>query len=265
MRVRRGGHEPPPVGEQFEITAGDHRATIVEVGAGLRAYRVGVRPVVWGYGADAMCAGARGALLIPWPNRLEDGRYRFEGEEHQLALSEPAHGNAIHGLVRWRSFRAIAREADWIVMALRLHPTPGYPFLLDLTVEYRVDVHGLTVCTTARNSGARPLPFGMGQHPYLAAGDAHLDECTLELRRRDPHPHRRGAAAPGGARGRPGQRGSTSGKASASVRSGSMTPSPISRETPTVSRGPISRHATDGRACGWTSASRTCSSTRATP
>ena len=49
-----------------------------------------------------LCDGAHGAPLIPWPNRLADGRYSFDGADHQLALTEPERHNAIHGLMRWR-------------------------------------------------------------------------------------------------------------------------------------------------------------------
>ena len=37
---------------------------------------------------------------MPWPNRLEDGAYEFDGRTHQLPLTEPERRNAIHGLVR---------------------------------------------------------------------------------------------------------------------------------------------------------------------
>lgn len=36
---------------------------------------------------DAMADGAQGAALIPWPNRLRDGKYHFDGTDYQLALT----------------------------------------------------------------------------------------------------------------------------------------------------------------------------------
>jgi aldose 1-epimerase len=62
--------EPPviaPSGEQFEITAGDQKAVVVEVGGGLRSYSAGGRAVVDGYAADEMSSSGRGQALIPWP------------------------------------------------------------------------------------------------------------------------------------------------------------------------------------------------------
>jgi aldose 1-epimerase len=170
-----------PSGEQFEIVHGDQRATIVEVGGGIREYSLAGRDVLDPYPLEAICDGAHGAPLIPWPNRLADGRYRFEGDELQLALTEPELHNAIHGLLRWRSWRASDHDAESVRVATRLHPLPGYPFALDVSIEYRLGEDGLSVSTSARNAGSGPCPYGAGQHPYLSPGAGLIDECRLEL------------------------------------------------------------------------------------
>jgi aldose 1-epimerase len=173
---------PPPSGEQVELARGDQRATIVEVGGGIREYLVGERAVLDPYPLDEMCDGAHGAPLIPWPNRLRDGRYSFGGQEHRLALTEPEAGNAIHGLLRWRNWRALERAEDWVVMGIHLHPLPGWPFPLDVTITYSLGDDGLTVQTSVTNIGLRPCPLGLGQHPYLSAGPGwKVDECRLHL------------------------------------------------------------------------------------
>jgi aldose 1-epimerase len=171
----------PPSGEQFEIAHGEQRATIVEVGGGIRAYSHGGRDVLEPYPLDRMCDGAHGAVLVPWPNRLGDGSYEFDGERHQLDLSEPDKRNAIHGLLRWVPWRAVEREADRVVVAARLHPGPGYPFDLEVSVSYALGEEGLTATTSARNVGACACPYGSGQHPYLSAGGGPIDACSLEL------------------------------------------------------------------------------------
>ncbi len=170
-----------PSGKQFEIASGEQRATIVEVGGGIREYAVGERQVLESYPIDAMCDGAHGALLIPWPNRLADGRYRFEAVDHQVALTEPDRHNAIHGLLRWQSWQASDHQVDRVTVAARIHPQTGYPFMLDLRVTYALGDHGLTVTTTATNLGDRACPYGFGQHPYLSPGDGSIDECTLQF------------------------------------------------------------------------------------
>jgi aldose 1-epimerase len=170
-----------PSGEQFEIALGEQRATVVEVGGGLREYTVAGAPVLHPYDVGEMCDGAHGAVLLPWPNRLADGRYEFDGERHQLALTEPAKRNAIHGLLRWRTWWAAEREPHRVVMATRLHPQPGYPFALDATVAYELGDAGLQVTIGAVNVGARACPYGAGQHPYLSSGEGTIEDCLLEL------------------------------------------------------------------------------------
>jgi aldose 1-epimerase len=172
----------PPSGEQFEIRHGDQRATIVEVGGGIRELFAGDRAVLEPYELGATCDGGHGAVLVPWPNRIGDGRYSFDGIERQLALTEPGRGNAIHGLLRWAPWRALEHEPDRVLMGARLHPHPGYPFDLEVSVEYRLENDGLTVTIMARNVGENACPFGAGQHPYLSPGTGTIDECLLELR-----------------------------------------------------------------------------------
>jgi aldose 1-epimerase len=168
-----------PSGEQIEIESGDQRAVVVGVGAGLRAYTVGGRDVVDGYGVDEMATAGRGQVLIPWPNRLQDGLYEFEGRRHQLPLNEPEHGNAIHGLVRWSAWSVAACEPERVAMEHRLHPQPGYPFTLDLSIEYALSDQGLTVRTTATNVGLDRCPYACGAHPYLSVGTETVDATVL--------------------------------------------------------------------------------------
>jgi aldose 1-epimerase len=143
----------PPSGEQITIAARDQEAVVVEVGGGLRSYSVGGRELVDGYRSDEMSSSGRGQVLIPWPNRLQDGSYEFHGQRHQLSLNEPERRNAIHGLVRWSVWTATEREPHRAVMEHVLYPQPGYPFSLRISIEYTLSDSGLQVRTTGTNLG----------------------------------------------------------------------------------------------------------------
>jgi galactose mutarotase-like enzyme len=171
----------PPSGTQFEITRGSQRAVVVECGGGLRHYEVGGQAVLDGYAVDRMADGGRGQPLLPWPNRLADGHYEFDGQQLQLPIDEVGRRNAIHGLTRWLNWTLADRADDRVRVAHRLHPQPGYPFTLDLQIEYSLDESGLTVRTTTHNVGQRRLPFGAGQHPYFTVGTALVDSAELQL------------------------------------------------------------------------------------
>lgn len=167
-----------PSGDQHELAFGAWRAVAVEVGGGLRTLGFGGRDVLFGYEADELCASARGQVLAPWPNRIADGRYSFDGRELQLPLSEPERRTAIHGLVRWRSWVVVERDESSVTLEHVLHPQPGYPFALRLGVAYLLGPGGLHVTAEAENIGETPCPFGLGFHPYL---QGPVDELALSV------------------------------------------------------------------------------------
>lgn len=170
-----------PSGDQYDITGGGYVATITEGGGSLRALSHDGRPLLAGFAEDAMPSGGAGQLLVPWPNRIRDGRYTFAGATQQLPLSEPGRRNASHGLVRWTAWSPVSVAADTVTLGYRLMAQTGYPWTLDLRVTYAVGPDGLTVTQSATNLAASAAPYASGAHPYLTAGAAPVDDWTLEL------------------------------------------------------------------------------------
>ena len=180
--VSPDGARIPLTGAQYDISAGDYQATITELGAGLRVLRHRDLPVITEYGPDMLPPAAAGQLLCPWPNRVDRGRYVIGGTAYQLDLSEPGHGNAIHGLTRNASWQCMAQTGQDVTLRHTLLGQHGYPFCLDIEAGYRLDPdHGLQVSISARNAGSAAAPYGTGSHPYLTAGTEVVDECELLL------------------------------------------------------------------------------------
>jgi aldose 1-epimerase len=170
-----------PSGEQHEIAAAGYRAVVTECGAGLRVLEHDGAPLLVGYGEDEPCSWGRGQLLLPWPNRIRDGRYTFRGADLQLPLTEVARGHASHGLTRWESWSVRERTAGAVVLGYRLMSRSGYPWTLDLTAAYTLSDAGLAVAVTALNHGGSAAPYAAGAHPYLTAGTGNLDPWQLQL------------------------------------------------------------------------------------
>ncbi|MDF9817113.1 aldose 1-epimerase family protein [Streptomyces sp. SPB162] len=168
-----------PSGQQILLRHGEQTAVVVELGGALRDYSVDGRPVLDGFSADERIAGGRGQLLVPWPNRIGGGRYRWQDQDLQLPLTEPENGNAIHGLLRWTSWHVIEREEHRVLLGVTLWPQPGYPFHLDVRVGYVLGAEGLTVTVVAHNLGEDTAPYGVGQHPYLTVGTETVDDAML--------------------------------------------------------------------------------------
>jgi len=172
----------PPSGEQHEISAGDHRAVVVAVGGGVRSFTVGGRDVVDGYAAERMADGARGQTLAPWPNRVKDGVWSWRGEKQQLALTEPAQHNAIHGLVRWLGWSLVDRSDSEVTLAVTSYPQPGYQWPVRVQITYALDAaDGLTVTTRITNLGDSDAPVACGSHPYLTVGTPTVDDAFLQI------------------------------------------------------------------------------------
>ncbi|PVG82998.1 aldose epimerase [Nocardioides gansuensis] len=174
-----------PSGEQYEIEGGGYRAVVTESGAALRVLEYAGRPLVDGFGPDEMASGGRGQLLMPWPNRIRDGKYSFGGREHQLPLTEPSRHNASHGLARWVAWTLEEHTSNSVSLVYRLMAQTGYPWLVDLHVLYDLSAEGLQVTQTATNMAGEPAPYACGAHPYLCVGEGidHL-ELTLPASRR---------------------------------------------------------------------------------
>jgi aldose 1-epimerase len=184
-----GRHDSTPrSGRQLRITSGGYEAVVASIGATLRSLTFDGRDLVVPFDADEVRPGHRGATLAPWPNRIVDGRYSFGGVERQLALTEPARGHALHGLLVWAEFSDRVVEPDRVVLVAVIEPSLGYPFRVEVETEYRLSADGLAQTVTARNLGSDAAPWGTGPHPYLVAGGPstgsgtqRVDDWTLTL------------------------------------------------------------------------------------
>jgi len=172
---------PPVSGAQWTIKAGGHEAVIVEVGGGLRSYRVDGEDIVDPYAEDELCPACAGQILAPWPNRIRDGQYSFRGTSHQLALTEPDRHNAIHGLVNWSRWRLVDTADGELRVAYDLPPQPGYPWPLLLETTWRVGEAGLRADHSVTNVGSQPCPFGFAVHPYLIIPGVSIEQLTLQV------------------------------------------------------------------------------------
>lgn len=184
MSASRPATWTPTSGEQYELTHGDQRVIVAQVGGAVRTYEVAGVAVLDGYSAEDMCPGARGSWLAPWPNRLTDGRYRFGGQEHQLLVDGTASaqpGHALHGLVRWLPWALETQTERMLSVGLTLVAQPGYPFTLSLRATYVLDDDGLTASLVATTVGARPCPYGVGAHPYFTVGTTTIETALLTV------------------------------------------------------------------------------------
>lgn len=170
-------------GQLFEINSGDRQAMVSEQGATLYQVRWGGTDLLTTAHADGWAGhGCHGQLLAPWPGRIRNGTYHFEGESFEVPIDDRTRGSAIHGWVRWATWQPKEHMADRITMRHRMFALPGYPFPLEYEQSYSWQSYGLEISTAATNLGARTAPFGLGFHPYFTSGSSSIDDCVLQVR-----------------------------------------------------------------------------------
>jgi len=126
-----------------------------------------------------------GTLLSPFPNRIKDGSYNWNGKTYQLALNHAAEGHAIHGLVFDKYFAVEALEssetsAKAIVVYHYLGENQAYPFAYALSLTLTFDAKGLHLLTEVTNNTDENIPFGLGWHPYFSTGTP-VDQWEVSL------------------------------------------------------------------------------------
>ncbi|RZS32269.1 aldose 1-epimerase [Herbihabitans rhizosphaerae] len=168
-------------GRVYELRHGDQHAVIAGVAATLLSYRAGGEELLLTHPADEMGEGYQGKTILPWPNRIDHGRYTFGGVEHQVPINEIERDTALHGLLSFTEWEPVRHERDHVVLRIRQYPHYGYPFELAFQIEFSLGPDGLRSTLTARNTGDSPAPFGTANHTYVRAASGTIDSMELEL------------------------------------------------------------------------------------
>lgn len=177
-------HRPaPPTGDQYRLrhdgAHGPVEAVITSVAATLRQLTVDGHDLVQGFDESVAAPFGCGIVLVPWPNRVRDGRWVHQDAVQQLDLTEVDRTNAIHGLLRNTPYQLVETSDDAVTLGAAVVPQHGWPFHLWTTVEYRLTGNGITVTHSVTNLGAEPAPYAVGTHPFLRVGDHGVDDLTL--------------------------------------------------------------------------------------
>ncbi|EBJ8771153.1 aldose-1-epimerase [Salmonella enterica] len=169
-------------GKTILLTAGDYRAQIVTVGAGLAGLTYQDRHLVIPHDPAEMPMAHLGKVLIPWPNRIANGSYQYGGHEYQLPINEHASNASIHGFLAWRNWQVSELTTTKVTLTAFLPPSYGYPFSLISQVIYSLNNEsGLSVEIISKNIGDKSAPYGVGIHPYLTCNLAPVDGYMLQL------------------------------------------------------------------------------------
>jgi aldose 1-epimerase len=185
-KYRRYDLNHPESGNGFSIVPG--------LGANVLEIRFGGENILDGYQSpEELEAGQWGksALLFPFPNRLQDGHYTWEGQDYTFPINNAATHNAIHGFVRHEAFEVVHLEltTETAEITCRLDYRghhAWYPFPFSLEASFVITDRGaFSASFFVRNRHHSAIPVGLGWHPYFRLTDradahnVHLPACAL--------------------------------------------------------------------------------------
>ncbi len=128
----------------------------------------------------------KSVALYPFPNRLKDGQYQWEGQAYQFPINDGGTGNALHGFGTARPLEVIHLQLEEKQAVVTMQgkydgELPAYPFPLEFELSYELHSHGFFgLEMTLRNVGDQPIPAGMGWHPYFRLGKG-IEALKLQL------------------------------------------------------------------------------------
>ncbi|WEV42749.1 aldose 1-epimerase family protein [Bifidobacterium sp. ESL0682] len=164
-------------GQQFTISHGDYTAVITELGAILRKLTYRGKDMIASWDPDNIVPCTNGELLVPFPNRIEDGVYTFEGKTYKLPIDEHEKHNAIHGYGYRAFWNLESLEEDKVTLTWRTGNMKGYPFDLLVRAVYSLSDDGLQLTLSAANNDNVNAPWALAIHPWIANGfDGYGDE-----------------------------------------------------------------------------------------
>lgn len=134
---------------------------------------------------DKGIAQYRGALLSPFADRIEKGRYVFEEVVYNLPCNEANSQNALHGFVNTKPFRVLQSETNGRQASVTLcfkynGSVTGFPFPFILTVRYVLTATEFGCYTYVQNKGSKNMPIGIGWHPYFQVRE-DLSQYQLKI------------------------------------------------------------------------------------
>ncbi len=122
-------------------------------------------------------------VLLPYCNRIAHGRGGFEGESVHLSPELAGEPHALHGEGWVSNWSVEAQDDTSAVLSLRHSPVPGrWPWSFEATQRYELAETRLVHALRLQNTSDRPMPAGLGFHPYFPRADGDRFTAHVEGR-----------------------------------------------------------------------------------
>ena len=169
---------------EIKNSLGDVAKINPEQGGALVALTLKGRDVVkYPLKTDDLQKGYPSAFLFPFPNRIRDGKYAFEGKKFEVPINDIQGNNAIHGLVAFKKFEINDFSTNELELVYNYRGNlESYPFSYQFKVKYSLlQNHELCLEFEIANTGKTTMPCGFGWHPYFGFEGSTIGDFKLKL------------------------------------------------------------------------------------
>jgi aldose 1-epimerase len=129
--------------------------------------------------------GYKSHYLLPFPNRMRNGKYDFEGKSYQFPINDTNTNNNLHGFLETVPMNIIATEnignQKVIILKGNFEGLSYFPFPFEITIKYLFSDSELTIESTIKNIGKTNMPIGYGWHPYFKLNTEKVDDLFLQF------------------------------------------------------------------------------------
>ena len=170
----------------IELKKGNQRLAINQIGGGIVSYQIEGKDMIMSYEkSPEEKVGMMGDVLFPFPGRIKESKYEFDGKNYQLDGAFKKDGHSIHGFVTDKEWEVEERQENFVRLSYKItkeeYEKNGYPFSLKIEIRYSLGDKGIKVETNITNTGEEKAPFGLGFHPYFTAGTDRVDNISLKI------------------------------------------------------------------------------------
>lgn len=118
--------------------------------------------------------------LLPWSNRIADGRFSFNGVTHQVKRNFGDHPHSLHGNAWQMAWQVLRIAADEITLELNSPASESWPWAYHAEQRFHLSADMLRIEMSYLNTASESIPIGMGFHPFFA--DAEHSEIYFDAK-----------------------------------------------------------------------------------
>jgi aldose 1-epimerase len=171
--------EDPAITETLTLIQGASRCDLLpSLGGSIGAWAVRGQEMLRPAGPAGIAArdpySTSGFPLVPFSNRIGDGRFEWEGRLVTLAPNFAPEPHAIHGVGFERPWAIQSRSANTVLLSLRHQPDAGWPYAFEARQRITLRDDSLTLDLSATNLELHAVPLAFSHHPYLPRAGARL-------------------------------------------------------------------------------------------